>query len=79
MEKIWLSGEETVKSNHDSEKLGKQGRPRSPKQLDKFFLTICRLIQGFPKQYLANLFHISRSTVSRFLATLINFKYLKLG
>ena len=75
----WLPGKETFKSNSDSEKLRKQGRPRFLQPLDEFFLTICRLRQGFAEQHLANLFHISQSTVSRIFITWIKFIFLKLG
>ena len=33
----WLPGKETFKSNSDSEKLRKQGRPRFLQPLDEFF------------------------------------------
>ena len=75
----WLPGKETFKSNSDSEKLRKQGRPRFLQPLDEFFLTICRLRQGFAEQHLANLFHISQSTVSQIFITWIKFIILKLG
>ena len=64
----WLSGEKTVKSNSNNEKLGKQGRTR-----------FSRLRQRFAEQHLANLFQIPQSTVSRIFITWINFMYLKLG
>ena len=43
-----------------------------------FFLTICRLRQGFAGHHLSNLFCISQSTVSRIFITWVNFMYSKL-
>ena len=59
----WLSGEKTVKSNSNNEKLGKQGRTRFLQPLDEFFLTICRLRQRFAEQHLANFKFLSRLSV----------------
>ncbi|XP_065900149.1 uncharacterized protein [Dysidea avara] len=45
--------------------------------INEFFLTLCRLRQGFPEQDLAVRFQISQPSVSRILVTLINFLYVK--
>ena len=73
-----LSGQE------DSQKAAvcnsvKQGRPRTLSPLEEFFLTMCRLRQGFAEVHLAHLFKVSQSTVSRIFIYWINFMYLKLG
>ena len=57
----------------------KQGRPRTLKPVEEFFLTLCRLRQGFAELHLAQLFNISQPTVSRIFISWINFLYLKLG
>ena len=43
----------------------KQGRPRSLKPVEEFFLSLCRLRQGFAELHLAHLFNVSQPTVSR--------------
>ena len=53
------------------------GRPRQLRPREEFFLTLCRLRQGFPEQHTAHLFGIHLSTVSRIINTWINFMYLK--
>ena len=75
---FWSSGREDVYTD-TSEKPTKQGRPRSLKPVDEFFLTLCRLRQGFAELHLAQLFNVSQSTVSRIFISWINFMYLKLG
>ena len=57
----WLS----KKDGDSTPKSVKQGRPRSLKPVDEFFLTFCRLRQGFAELHLAQLFDISQPTVSR--------------
>lgn len=57
----------------------KQGRPRTLKAVDAFFLTLCRLRQGFAEVHLAHLFNIFQPTVSLIFISWINFMYLKLG
>ena len=57
----------------------KQGRPRTLSPLKEFFLTMCRLRQGFAEVHLAHLFKVSQSTVSRIFIYWINFMYLKLA
>ena len=57
----------------------KQGRPNTSKPGDEFFLTLCRLRQGFAELHLAQFFNISQPTVSRIFISWINFLYLKLG
>ena len=57
----------------------KQGRPSTSKPVDKFFLTLCRLRQGFAELHLAQFFNIYQPTVSRIFISWINFLYLKLG
>lgn len=57
----WLSGKEVVGNGNSV----KQGRPRSLKPEDEFFLTLCRLRQGFAELHLAHLFNVSQPTVSR--------------
>lgn len=76
--KFWLSGKEGTQMG-TSESSVKQGRPRSLNPWDEFFLTLCRLRQGFAEQHLGHLFNVSQSTVSRIFITWINFMYLKLG
>ena len=71
----WLSG----KDADSIPKSVKQGRPRTLKPVDEFFLTLCRLRQGFAELHLVQLFNISQPTVSRIFISWINFLYLKLG
>ena len=73
--KYWLSGKDTS----GSAKAVKQGRPRSLKPVDEFFLALCRLRQGFAELHLAHLFNVSQPTVSRVFISWINYMYLKLG
>ena len=51
--RYWLSGKDTS----GSAKAVKQGRPRSLKPVDEFFLALCRLRQGFAELHLAHLFN----------------------
>jgi len=62
-----------------SAKAVKQGRPRSLKPVEEFFLTLCRLRQGFAELHLAHLFNVSQLTVRRIFISWINYLYLKLG
>lgn len=71
----WLSGKDV----DSPPKSVKQGRPRTLKPVDEFFLTFCRLRQGFDELHLGQLFNISQPTVSRIFISWINFLYLKLG
>ena len=57
----------------------KLGRQRSLKPVDEFFAVMCRLRQGFREEHLANVFGVSKPTISRILISWINFMYLKLG
>jgi len=57
----------------------KQGRPRSLKPVDEFFLSLCGLRQGFAELHLAHLFNVSQPTVSRIFISWIDYMYLKLG
>ena len=47
--------------------------------IDEFFAVMRRLRQGFAEEYLAHLFQVSLSTISRIFITWINFMYLNLG
>ena len=71
----WLSGKDV----DGTARPVKQGRPRTLKPVDKFFLTLCRLRQGFAELHLAHLFNVSQPTVSRIFISWINFLYFKLG
>ena len=71
----WLSEKDTA----GSAKAVKQGRPRSLKPVDEFFLSLCRLRQGFAELHLAHLFNVSQPTVGRVFISWINYMYLKLG
>ena len=75
---FWLSGKEDTQMGASDASV-KKGRPRSLNPRDEFFLTLCRLRQGFAERHLAHLFNLSQSTVSRIFITWINFIYLKLG
>ena len=55
----------------------KQGRPRQLSPREEFFLTLCRLIQGFQEEHLSHLYGISQATVSRIVISWINFMFLK--
>lgn len=57
----------------------KRGRPRSIKPQEEFFLTSCRLRQGFSETHLSHLFNVSQATVSRIVISWINFMYLRFG
>jgi len=57
----------------------KQGRPRTSKPVDEFFLTLCRPRQGFAELHLAHLSNVSQPTVSRIFTSWITFSHLKLG
>lgn len=71
----WLSGKDVA----GAAKPIKQGRPRSLKPVDEFFLSLCRLRQGFAELHLAHLFNVSQPTVSRIFISWIDYMYLKLG
>ena len=71
----WLSGKDV----DGTARPVKQGRPRTLKPVDEFFLTLCRLRQGFAELHLAHLFNVSQPTVSRIFISWINFLYFKLG
>ena len=62
-----------------SENENRQGRPRSLKVIDEFFLTLVRVRQGFTLKHLSFLFDVSEQTVSRVFLTWINFVYFELG
>ena len=59
--------------------LTKKGRARSWEPLDEFFIVMCRLRQGFPKDHLAQLSHVWVSTVSRIFITWVNVMFFKFG
>ena len=63
----------------ESRLLTKKGRARSLRPLDEFFIVTCRLRKGFPEDYLAQLFNVSASTVSRIFVTWVNFVFFKFG
>ena len=67
---------DTVNNRYD-EDAPKQGRPRHLTLKDEYFLTLCRLRQGFKEDHLAHLYGISQTTVSRVIISWINFMYLK--
>ena len=71
----WLSGKDV----DGTARPVKQGSPRTLKPVDEFFLTLCRLRQGFAELHLAHLFNVSQPTVSRIFISWINFLYFKLG
>ena len=80
--RYWLSGDNDISSEHylSPPQLGaKRGRPRSLKPEEEFFLTLCRLRQGFAETHLSHLFNVSQATVSRIVISWINFMYLRLG
>ena len=54
----WLSGKEIA----GNAKPVKQRRQRSLKPVDEFFLTLCRLRQGFAELHVAHLFNVSQPT-----------------
>lgn len=75
----WHSIEDsTVHTNQNCEEnIPKQGRPRLLDPKEEFFLTICRLRQGFKEEHLSHLYNISQTTVSRIIISWINFMFLK--
>lgn len=80
--RYWLSGDKEIPSEHyhSPPQLGvKRGRPRSLKPQEEFFLTLCRLRQGFAETHLSHLFNVSQATVSRVIISWINFMYLRFG
>ena len=77
-----MSGDNEIPSEHyvSPVQLGvKRGRPRSLKPQEEFFLTLCRLRQGFAETHLSPLFNVSQATVSRIVISWINFMYLRFG
>ena len=54
-----------------------KGRNHILSPINEFFMTLCRLRQGFPEQDLAVRFQVSQPSVSRILVTWINFLYVK--
>lgn len=75
--RYWNSSNTNFSSSDPS--VDKGGKPRALRPLDEYFLTMCRLRQGFHEEHLAHLFGISLSTVSRVFISWINFMFLKLG
>ena len=55
----------TVNNQRCDEYAPKQGRPRQLNSKEEFFLTLCRLRQGFKEEHLSHLYGISQTTVSR--------------
>ena len=66
----WLSGKDTA----GNAKAIKQGRPRSLRRVDDFFLTLCRMRQGFSELYLLHLFNIAWINFIYFLDKLYVFE-----
>ena len=56
--KFWSSGREDIQTDTNDKQV-KQGRPRPLKPKDDFFLTLCRLRQGFAELHLAQLYSVS--------------------
>ena len=76
--RYWLSGDNEISLEHyeSPPQLGvKRGRPRS---LEDFFLTLCRLRQGFAENHFSHLFN-SQATVSKIVISWINFMYHRFG
>ena len=76
--RYWLSGDNEISLEHyeSPPQLGvKRGRPRS---VEEFFLTLCRLRQGFAENHFSHLFN-SQATVSRIVISWINFMYDRFG
>jgi len=67
----------TVNNQRCDEDAPKQGRPRQLNPKEEFFLTLCRLRQGFKEEHLSHLYGISQTTVSRITISWINFMFLK--
>ena len=67
---------DAVNTTYD-EDAPKQCRPRRLNPKEEFFLTLCRLRQGFKEDHLAHLYGISQTTVGRIIISWINFMYLK--
>lgn len=67
---------DTVNDSYD-EDTPKKGRPRLLTPKEEFFLTLCRLKQGFKEDHLGHLYGISQTTVSRIIISWLNFMYLK--
>ena len=63
----WLSGKDTA----GNAKAVKQGRLRSLKPVDEFLLSLCRLREGFADLHLADIFNVSRPTVSKVIISWI--------
>ena len=61
------------------ELLTKNGRARSLKPVDEFYMVMCRLRQRFPEDHLANLFNVPTPTLSRKYITCINFMHFRFG
>lgn len=75
--RYWIASKTNFSTDDSS--VDKGGRPRSLSPLDEFFLTMCRMRQGFPEEHLAHLYDICTSTVSRIFISWLNYMYLKLG
>ena len=75
----WHSSTDDVTNvNQGSDKdAPKQGRPRQLSPREEFFLTLCRLRQGFKEEHLSHLYGISQATASRIVVSWINFMFLK--
>ena len=75
----WHSTDESsvdANQNHENN-IPKQGRPRILAPKEEFFLTICRLRQGFKEEHLSHLYGISQPTVSRITISWLNFMFLR--
>ena len=77
--KLNLNVSAGVYEGENDELIRKRGRSRSLRPIDEFFAVMRRLRQGFAEEYLAHLFQVSLSTISRIFITWINFIYLNLG
>lgn len=73
----WLSGKDVA----GTAKPIKQGRLRSLKPVDEFFLSLCRLRQGFAELHLAQLYSMFHSQLLVVFISWIDYTciYLKLG
>ena len=56
-----------------------EGRSSTLRPIDKYFLLMCRLREGFREKHLSHLFQISTSTISQIFITWISFMNLRLG